>query len=292
MRADVGVTGDARRASRRIGTREDLALDAGDLRFEVRRRAGDARKFFVASDSRPRTATRRAGLSRTGRGMTSLLGTLLLATPPAHSKRRTSETKSWKTPIFPHEIRLIYVRSKAPRRAHDFRRVVSAFAERKSSTKSEVRDAGRVGSVDPVLREVVAERALADAHQLGGVLLHAVATLERAPDGLALGPVEVLPQIQRRQSRRAGARRAPASAATAALIDRRRREHDRALDRVLELAHVARPVGRLQRASTPASMPSIALAGALRVLRDEVLDEHRNVLAPLAQRRNRRSGSR
>ena len=64
------------------------------------------------------------------------------------------------------------------------------------------------------------------------------------------------------------------------------REHDRALDGVLELAHVARPVGRLQRLEHAGLHAVDALAGALRVLRDEVIDEHRDVLAPLAQRRN------
>ena len=38
----------------------------------------------------------------------------------------------------------------------------------------------------PVLREVVAEGPLADAHQLGGVLLHAAAAVEGAADILGI----------------------------------------------------------------------------------------------------------
>ena len=60
-----------------------------------------------------------------------------------------------------------------------------------------------VSSIDAVLRQVVAQRALADAHQLGRVLLDAARLLERAADGLALHPFEVLVQPQRRQARRA-----------------------------------------------------------------------------------------
>ena len=69
--------------------------------------------------------------------------------------------------------------------------------------------------------------------------------------------------------------------------DRLRREHDGALDGVLELAHVAGPRRvhehrhRLRRDAVD------ALARAARVPPDEVLDEQRDVLAALAQRRHR-----
>src|SRR3990167_5414742 len=39
--------------------------------------------------------------------------------------------------------------------------------------------------VNPVLREVIGQRPLTDAHQLRGVLLHAAGVLNRAPDGFA-----------------------------------------------------------------------------------------------------------
>ena len=68
--------------------------------------------------------------------------------------------------------------------------------------------AGRGGSVDAVLREVVAERTLADAHQLRRVLLDAVGRVERPAHRLALGPLEVLPQQERRHARRGGGRAA------------------------------------------------------------------------------------
>src|SRR4051794_36696660 len=55
----------------------------------------------------------------------------------------------------------------------------------------------RAGSVDAVLREVVGQRPLADAHQFGGVFLDAAGALQRAADRLALDPLDVLPQFQR-----------------------------------------------------------------------------------------------
>src|SRR4029078_4943590 len=62
--------------------------------------------------------------------------------------------------------------------------------------------------LDPVFREVIAEGALADPHQLRGVLLDAVGLLQRAPHGLALGPIEILAQRHRRQPWRPGRGRA------------------------------------------------------------------------------------
>ena len=100
----------------------------------------------------------------------------------------------------------------------------------------------------------------------GGVLLDAAGAVERAPDGLALGPVEVLPQVQRRQARRRRRCATPSMRTTSGPIDRRRRQHDGALDGVLELAHVAGPVGRLQRLEHARLDAVDALAGALRVL--------------------------
>ena len=65
-----------------------------------------------------------------------------------------------------------------------------------------------------------------------------------------------------------------------------RREHHGALDRVLELAHVARPVVLLQRLHHLVVHLLDVLAGPLRVLFDEVIDQHGDVFAPLAQRQN------
>ena len=62
------------------------------------------------------------------------------------------------------------------------------------------------------------------------------------------------------------------------------RQHDRPVDDVLELAHVSRPVvanERLQGPGRDRADVAIALAGDLA---HEVLDEDRNVVAPLAER--------
>ena len=102
-------------------------------------------------------------------------------------------------------------------------------------------------SVDPVLCEVVAEGPLADAHRLGGVLLDAARLFERAADRLALHPFEVLMEPQRRQTRSTCVDVAPRSEIDCCVSTGPGREHDRALDGVLQLAHVARPVVALQR---------------------------------------------
>src|SRR4051812_39613305 len=104
----------------------------------------------------------------------------------------------------------------------------------------------RAALFDAVLREVIAQGPLADAHRLRGVLLHAVGALERAPHRLALGPIEVLPEGHRRQPRRRG-RRHSEQPHHFGSDHRARGEHDGPLHGVLELAHVARPVGGLQR---------------------------------------------
>src|ERR1700681_2622302 len=53
---------------------------------------------------------------------------------------------------------------------------------------------------NPVLREVVRERTLADAHQLGGVLLDTSSVLQSAANRLALDALDVLPQLERWQT--------------------------------------------------------------------------------------------
>ena len=62
-------------------------------------------------------------------------------------------------------------------------------------------------------------------------------------------------------------------------------QHDRALDHVLELADVARPVVVHQQVERVRRHLEHSAAVLLAVLLEEVLDEQRNVLAPLAQRR-------
>ena len=52
------------------------------------------------------------------------------------------------------------------------------------------------GLLDPVFCEVVTQRPLADPHRLRGVFFHAAGTLERAPNGLAFRPLDVLPQVE------------------------------------------------------------------------------------------------
>ena len=61
------------------------------------------------------------------------------------------------------------------------------------------------GSVDPVFGQIVRQGALADAHQLGGILLYAAGAFERAPNRFLFDPLDVLAQFQRRKAALANA---------------------------------------------------------------------------------------
>ena len=63
------------------------------------------------------------------------------------------------------------------------------------------------------------------------------------------------------------------------------REHDGALDDVLELAHVARPVVLHQQVERLGRELEVRLVVLLAVFLEEVLREQRDVVLPLAQRR-------
>jgi hypothetical protein len=71
------------------------------------------------------------------------------------------------------------------------------------------------------------------------------------------------------------------------LEDLRVGEHHGPLDRVLELAHVARPRVVHEQLARVGGEPADVRAQARVVLRDEVVDQQVNVLAPLPQRRDR-----
>ncbi len=62
-------------------------------------------------------------------------------------------------------------------------------------------------------------------------------------------------------------------------------DDDRSLDGIFELAHVPRPRIRLQHRQSLGGRAAHRLAARARELGDEVVDEARNVLAPIAQGR-------
>ena len=62
-------------------------------------------------------------------------------------------------------------------------------------------------------------------------------------------------------------------------------QHHRALDHVLQLADVARPVVLHQQVERRSGQLETGFAVLLAVLREEVLREQRDVVLPLAQRR-------
>ena len=84
------------------------------------------------------------------------------------------------------------------------------------------------------------------------------------------------------RSRRPDARRAGSSGSDELGAGR---EDERALHEVLELAHVAGPVVRLERAPGVLADPRRAAVHRRRVAREEVQGERTDLLAPLAQRR-------
>ena len=65
-----------------------------------------------------------------------------------------------------------------------------------------------------------------------------------------------------------------------------RREDDRPLDDVAQLAHIARPVVRLQHGHGVVADQPLGQAGRERDLLHEIFDQMRNVLAALGQRRH------
>src|SRR5579864_265724 len=137
-----------------------------------------------------------------------------------------------------------------------------------------------------MLGEVVTDRPLADAHGFSRVFLDAPVGLEGAAHGLTFGPLEVLLQVEGRQLG-GGRSDRPDKDDVPGLQHRLVREDHGPLDRVFEFAHVARPrefrqhrhrVGR--DAVDPFARPS-------GVATDEIVDEDRYVLAPLAEGRHR-----
>src|SRR5262245_51495221 len=78
---------------------------------------------------------------------------------------------------------------------------VSTSGEPKSTDRNESRVSSRVNghasrkraaSVDAVLRQVIAQRALTDSHHLCGLFLHPSGLLQRPPDCFAFDPFQVL----------------------------------------------------------------------------------------------------
>ncbi len=63
------------------------------------------------------------------------------------------------------------------------------------------------GSIQPVLGEVVAERALADAHDFSGVLLDTTCLIDRLADRLTLDPLDILVETRRWEAASLGGRR-------------------------------------------------------------------------------------
>src|SRR5690606_13523611 len=104
----------------------------------------------------------------------------------------------------------------------------------------------RTRSVQPVLGEIVAEGALADAEDLRGILLDPAGPRQRPRDAFALRPCEVVVQPLRRQSERRllHGRHEPH---VAARDHGARTEDHRPLDGILQFTHVARPIVRLER---------------------------------------------
>ena len=162
---------------------------------------------------------------------------------------------------------------------------------------------GRQEVLEAVLAQAVVERRAVDAERARGAGDVALVALDGGDDLVLLLLVQA-----RLQRLRPAAVQAPTAACraagvgsgalapgprrpksrSAAVTSAPRRDDDGALDHVLQLAHVARP-GVLPRArpAPTASKPRTALAGGAVELGDEVLDQARQILEAIAQRRQR-----
>ena len=140
------------------------------------------------------------------------------------------------------------------------------------------------GVVDErVFGQIVGQRPGADAHEPCGLAFHRRHS-ESLANRLAFDPLDVLAQLQGRDGRSCGHRGVERDGLTR---DRGAGgQHDGALDRVLQLPHVARPVIALERRDHPVFDRLDRLAAPGRMLVDEVLHQHRNVLGTLAKRRH------
>src|SRR5262245_11010003 len=136
----------------------------------------------------------------------------------------------------------------------------------------------RCGASQAVTLEPAVERAARESERLRRLAHVALVSLEGAPNQLLLGLVQ-------RQVIEGGAafRRTQAEIGRAHLIADR--EQHRALDRMVQLAHVAGPGMGAQRLQRFGLEPGQPLAVARGMALEEVGGEERDVVAPLAQRR-------
>ena len=117
------------------------------------------------------------------------------------------------------------------------------------------------------------------------------ARCQRLGDVLLLEPFDVLLEVEAGFGQKPGSRRAFRHALDDVLGQALRQnrlallERDRALDDVLELADVARPVVGFEQIHRLLREPVDVLAHLIAVFRQEVFRQQRNVFAALAQRR-------
>src|SRR5262245_36898018 len=145
--------------------------------------------------------------------------------------------------------------------------------------------------VDAELLEAIAQGAEGDAEELRGALFHAARGPERLEDQAALVLLHQLVEahpLDRDPRRAAGLGAGEHRARQRLQLDHRAtRQRDRALDRILELADVARETVGEQPLERLGGDPLDLLAELARVPLEEVVDEQREVVLALAQRRQR-----
>src|SRR5215831_14905828 len=158
---------------------------------------------------------------------------------------------------------------------------------------------GALPLLQPALADLLEERLVADIEQAGGALAVPLGAVQRAVDRLALrllrrAAADLLERQLARARRQlvdhAGepVRTAPHAVAGQQLLEDRllALQHHDALDQVLELTDVAREGIAVERARQRAARLAQRLGVAHREAPQEGVDEQRNVLAPLAQRRD------
>src|SRR5437016_8552417 len=138
-------------------------------------------------------------------------------------------------------------------------------------------------AVDPVLFELPPERGAADPERFGGARVVASEALQGLQDVHALGLGECrLPRELRRGAELQGRRYVRRQVRR--LEDVAASQDGRALDRVLQLAHVARPRTAEQPPHRLGGEPQLATQLAAGT-RQEMLGQRRTVFPPIARRR-------
>ena len=214
--------------------------------------SGSTRTVGIGRRGAPAVAARRGGLRGADRAARAPASTSRLHADGLSVRHRSRQTAPKCTSKTDRHRPLMYGKARCPRQrtrprnAGETTRTRSVTdAENALRKYREIR--GRL--FDPMFGEVIAQGALADPHRFGRVFLHAVGGLQRAADGLALGPIEVLAQ-------RASTAVRPTATTRRRAAARRRRRSSRPARARRRARRCSRARGRCPASPPPAALPA------------------------------------